>query len=136
LAVIFELSQKQLNDDHFALPYYNSAMSLWEPISLNELQKEIEASVTQLDGSALGLWNLVKLLTPVKWKQEPYGNKGSGFWVVATYSNNCIYFNDIEDGFNMSPFSTWGHIDQYSCNQDKLEHVMSRLADDLGKRPR
>lgn len=32
-----------------------------------------------------------------------------------------LWFNDIEDGFNRSKYSDFGKIDEYWCNQDRLE---------------
>jgi len=31
------------------------------------------------------------------------------------------WYNDIEEGFNRSGYSTYGTIDDYWCNQDELE---------------
>lgn len=28
-----------------------------------------------------------------------YGDEGNGFWVVAIYGKNIIWYNDIEDGY-------------------------------------
>lgn len=78
---------------------------------------------------AKSIWRLIKFSSPTKWKQEPWGEKGQGFWVVATFSNHCIYFNDIENGFNISKFEKLGIINDYWCNQDELNQVLERLAD-------
>ncbi|MHA3772588.1 hypothetical protein ACXR0O_13715 [Verrucomicrobiota bacterium sgz303538] len=72
------------------------------------------------------LWNLIAV-KPRKWKQSPWGDDGGGFWVVALAGERCLYFNDIEDGFNWSRFSTYGTIDEYWCNQSELRHVVSAL---------
>ncbi len=69
------------------------------------------------------LWELIKVI-PVKWIQEPWGNEGKGFWVVAIIGKSVIWFNDIEDGFNRSEYSEFGKINDYWCNQDDLEQTI------------
>ena len=50
------------------------------------------------------LWEVIKI-TPQKWSEKSYGKVGGGFWVVALVGCSAIWYNDIEDGFNRSPFS-------------------------------
>ena len=64
-----------------------------------------------------------------KWTQHSYGEKGAGFWVVAVEGDCVLWYNDIEEGFNVSKFREWGVIpdDEYWCNQDELESALNRL---------
>jgi hypothetical protein len=71
------------------------------------------------------IWEKIKLPKLQKWKQSPMGDEGAGFWVVAIYGNHCLYYNDIEDGFNESIFSEWGKIDEYFCSQIELHHFVA-----------
>ncbi len=64
-------------------------------------------------------WTRIKI-KPQKWNLSPWGDEGGGFWVVALIGQECIYYNDMEDGFNISRFSTFGCIDDYRCNQTEL----------------
>ena len=66
---------------------------------------------------------------PTKWTQHSYGAEGAGFWVVAVEGDRVLWYNDIEEGFNVSRFREWGIIpdDQYWCNQDELEFALHRL---------
>ena len=48
------------------------------------------------------------------------GDLGGGFWVVAIIGQKCIYYNDIEDGFNESEFEETGQIGEYLTNQSEL----------------
>lgn len=95
-------------------------MTNWKPITLPHLEGIIEISEYKMSETERLIWNKIKLLSPVKWQNHPMGNEGNGFWVVATYGNSCLYYNDIEDGFNESPFKTQGIIEEYKCNQIKL----------------
>jgi len=61
-------------------------------------------------------------LEPERWTQCPWGDKTGGFWAVAVRGNRVLWFNEIEEGFNVSRFVTWGVIpnDEYWCTQDTL----------------
>jgi hypothetical protein len=71
-------------------------------------------------------WKLIKII-PEKWQEKQYGKEGGGFWVVAICGNRVIWYNDIEDGFNISRYHTYGEIDEYWCNQSKLDGPVSAL---------
>jgi len=64
-------------------------------------------------------WNFIKI-EPVKWMEKTMGNEGGGFWVVAVFGNRVLYYNDIEEGFNISLYSSYGEIAEYSCEQSDL----------------
>ena len=101
-------------------------MSEWKPLSLAELYDEIMRTQTLLVGEEWNFWKLVKI-EPEKWQESGYGNEGGGFWVVAICGRSIIWYNDIEDGFNISGYKIYGEIDGYYCNQDKLNEAVLRL---------
>jgi len=74
------------------------------------------------------LWNFIRV-APHKWKLSPWGDQGGGFCVVAIGGETCIYYNDIEDGFNVSQYTRHGEIPNYFCNQDELPWVVHRTMD-------
>ena len=51
-----------------------------------------------------GLWNFWQLIKmdPTKWIEKDYGDEGGGFWVVAICRTKVIWYNNIEDSFNIS----------------------------------
>jgi hypothetical protein len=103
----------------------------WKPLPLDLLQAEIDESVGQMSPKSHSLWDAMRI-SPEKWSLSPWGDLGGGFWVVAVKGNECVYFNDIEDGFNVSTFSRRGVIENYGCNQSKLcdaVHGMAERAD-------
>jgi hypothetical protein len=69
-------------------------------------------------------------VTPTKWQLSPWGDTGGGFWVVAVLDDRVLWFNDIEDGFNVSRFVEHGTIPptEYWCNQDELRWAIRALA--------
>ncbi len=96
---------------------------MWKPITLEELSTYIKPE--ELNDREKQLWELIKV-SPEKWNEPEYGNEG-GFWVVAIFGKKVIWYNDIEDGFNVSSYTSYGKIDDYYCNQDELEYVLSSL---------
>ena len=78
----------------------------------------------------LRLWEAISI-TPEKWQQQPYGEQGGGFWVVALIGKSVIWYNDLGEGFNRSRYSSYGTIVDYWRNQDELELTMHWLMDAL-----
>lgn len=99
---------------------------MWSPISLKELSDQIAASLAQMEGVEQLLWDLMHV-PPVKWSQHPWGDLGGGFWVVGLIGRQVIWYNDIEQGFNVSRYEEAGTISEYWCNQDELHHVIWQL---------
>ena len=98
----------------------------WIFIILNELEINILKCELELKGELLNFWNLIKI-EPQKWQEKEYGEEGGGFWVVAIFGNEVIYYNDIEEGFNVSPYEIYGHIKEYWCNQSELNWTIIGL---------
>ncbi|PTQ96843.1 hypothetical protein C8P68_104335 [Mucilaginibacter yixingensis] len=101
-------------------------MAEWTPISLNELLDQIQKSELDLNGERLNFWQLIKI-TPIKWEESTMGDCGSGFWVVGICGTKVIWYNDIEEGFNISNYQIYGKIEEYHCNQDELSWAVNRL---------
>lgn len=99
---------------------------MWTPISLTELEEWISRGESKLEGESLNFWNLIKI-PPQKWRETEYGNEGGGFWVVAIFGNAVVYYNDIEEGFNLSSYNTYGHISEYWCEQSELDWIVKLL---------
>jgi hypothetical protein len=102
----------------------------WEPISETALLDRIAQGEARMNATQRRLWEAVRI-TPAKWQQHPYGDAGNGFWVVAIVGQTVIWYNDVEDGFNRSRYSTHGTIDDYFCNQDELELTVHYLLNAL-----
>jgi len=98
----------------------------WEPCSEAELEKLIADSVAAMHAPARSLWDLVRI-QPAKWQLHPWGDGGDGFWVVGILGQQVVWYNDIEDGFNVSRYEALGVIAEYWCNKDELHHTMAAL---------
>lgn len=98
----------------------------WQPISETAIWDNIIQAEVRMNVEQLRLWDAIKI-TPKKWSQVPYGKEGGGFWAVAVLGEMVVWFNDIEDGYNVSHYKTFGIIEEYLCNQDELEYTIQSL---------
>lgn len=105
---------------------------MWTPILLSELEECILRGESKLKIELLNFWNLIKI-TPQKWREDEYGIEGGGFWVVAIFGTEVIYYNDIEEGFNISEYEVHGEIKDYLCNQSELDWVIIELYERITK---
>lgn len=107
----------------------------WTPIDREELQHWIERSLVA-GGDDVRAFFAQIAREPVKWQLHPWGDLGGGFWIVAVLGNRVVWFNDIEEGFNISTFATEGVIpsDEYWCDQDELHWTLRKLVHGGGYR--
>jgi hypothetical protein len=105
-------------------------MAEWTSISEAALRDRVTQGVARMSPSHLRLWEAIRV-DPQRWQQHPYGDAGGGFWVVAIVGQTVIWYNDVEDGFNRSRYSTYGQIEDYWCNQDELEVTIDFLMSTL-----
>jgi hypothetical protein len=98
----------------------------WQPLSEVQLWDQIIQAEGRMTPAQARLWEAIKI-DPQKWAQSPYGNKGGGFWAVALLGQQVVWYNDIEDGFNVSRYENLGNIGEYWCNQDRLEEAVQSL---------
>ncbi len=98
----------------------------WQPISEIEIWDKVIHAEARMNLEQSRLWEIIKT-DPVKWQQIPYGTVGKGFWAVAILGQSVVWFNDIEDGFNISSYKSTGVIEEYWCNQDELEQTVQSL---------
>ena len=98
----------------------------WEPISEAALLDRIAQGVARMPVEHRQLWDAIRIV-PGKWQQHPYGDEGGGFWAVGVIGRSVIWYNDIENGFNRSIYSTHGVIDDYWRNDDELHTTIEYL---------
>jgi hypothetical protein len=108
----------------------------WTPISLAALQALM---AREMDGCAPERRAYFERVSfpPEKWSLPPWGDLGGGFWAVAVDGDRVLWYNDIEEGFNISRFERRGEIprDEYWCNQTTLcEEIPWLPADDSLRR--
>ncbi|MCA6064968.1 hypothetical protein [Thalassolituus marinus] len=99
----------------------------WSPINEPELTAMLADACQRMDTSSQALWQLIQLPKPELWQQHPWGDEGCGFWVLAVMGRQCIYYNDICQGFCRGHFSQWGLIDDYQQEQLSLSERLTQF---------
>jgi hypothetical protein len=109
----------------------------WLPATESQVRDEIRAAEARMSAGQLRFWKCIAI-APVKWTQHPYGDLGGGFWIVAILGRSVIWYNDIEDGFDISDYSNFGEIAEPGANQYELEMavhiIMDRILERNGQR--
>jgi hypothetical protein len=98
----------------------------WTPIPESKIWDMLNAAEMRMSVRQRRLWEAIRV-GPEKWAQTPWGKHGGGFWVVGLIGRIVIWFNDIEHGFNISGYSQYGEIEDYLCDQTKLEDNLEKI---------
>lgn len=98
----------------------------WSPATESFILDQIRADEAQMSADQVRIWKCVAI-TPVKWALKPQGDLTGDFWVVAVFGRSAIWYNDIEDGFDVSSYSSFGEIDGYYASQYELRYVMQQI---------
>lgn len=99
-------------------------MNDWISFPKKELMMEIHLGEQNMEEELLLFWNKIKL-SPEVWKCSDVIEEN--FWVVAQYQHYIIWYNDIEEGFNISTSSTKHEILEYGASQNKLNFAVLQL---------
>jgi len=99
---------------------------MWTPITQAELENKIAQEKLFLESDILQFLEIISI-SPEKWAEEEHGEMGGGFWVVAIFGKSIIWYNDIEEGFNVSQFDTFGKIGEYAAEQDMLGWTINKI---------
>lgn len=99
---------------------------MWDPITIEELNVLIISGSKKLDPNQSKFWSAIKIV-PEKWTEADYGEEGGGFWVVGIFGKRIIWYNDIEEGFNVSDYTQYGIIDEYGAEQDELNWCINKI---------
>jgi len=90
----------------------------WQPTTVEEVKRTVEEDLRECDAeqrAAFKGYAVEPYVAPI----VRYGKMESAV-VVARRENEVIYWEDIEDGFNISPIGPDGQILEPWCNQDAL----------------
>ena len=90
----------------------------WKPASIEIVESIVQADLAECDQeqvSAFDRYAIPLCRAPI----VRYG-KAESVIVVARRGEEVIYWEDVEEGFNVSPIAPDGRILVHSCNQDDL----------------
>ncbi len=102
----------------------------WAAISEDQIWDKIIDGRDRMSGGQRRIWDAVSII-PEKWRVKPSGGHEVGCWVVALVGRSAIYYNDLEEGFEYSPWSRYGTVDLYQCNKYTLAESVQRVIDVL-----
>jgi hypothetical protein len=99
----------------------------WKPATLEAVKKVIQADLASCDDQQLAVYGQYAVdpyLAPIR----RYG-KMESVVVLARKGDEVIYWDDIEEGFNLSPAAPDGRILEHWCNQDALSLALNGWLD-------
>jgi hypothetical protein len=79
------------------------------PFTQIQVKEEIAFGIEKMTEKELNFWHSISI-EPEKWQEFEYGIESNGFWVVAICKDHVIWYNDIEEGFNISDYTNSGLI--------------------------
>jgi len=98
-------------------------MDEWQPATIEHVKRLVDRHVLDCDEKQLALFKTCAV-EPFAAPITRHGNRDTVV-VVARNGNEVIYYDDIEDGFNVSRVSTDGEILEHWCNQDDLRCALN-----------
>lgn len=99
-------------------------MDKWCAFPKKDLMMELFMAEQVLDTKEDKLWSQIKI-SPEIWTCNDVFTEN--FWVVAKYKNWVIWYNDIEEGFNLSKYKNEGEIIEYGASQQELNFAIREL---------
>jgi hypothetical protein len=95
----------------------------WHPATIQEVKKIVRDGLAECDEEQLTAF--------MRYAVEPYvapiiryGKMGNAV-VVARKGGEVIYWEDVEEGFNLSPVAPNGRVLEHWCNQDELRFALN-----------
>ena len=98
-------------------------MDDWKPATIEEVNQIVVRDLNQCDAEQLAVFEKYRV-APFSAPIERYGDAGSVV-VVARNGDQVIYYEDVEEGFNVSPISPGGRVLEHWCNQDELGFALN-----------
>lgn len=99
-------------------------MNKWINFPKKDLMLELYLGEQNMADEIDQFWNQIKI-SPEIWKCTDVIE--DNFWVVALHLNDVIWYNDIEEGFNVSRFKIKGQILEYTASKHELSFAVKAL---------
>jgi hypothetical protein len=97
----------------------------WKPATIEEVKEILRTNLETCNAEQVEAFQQYSV-EPFLATIVRYGKEESVV-VVAKKSNEVIYWEDVEEGFNISAVGPTGRILEHWCNQDELCHALNRL---------
>jgi hypothetical protein len=105
-------------------------MEEWQPATIEDVQRIIEQDLKACDAQQTRAFKQYAI-KPYMASILRYEQKESVV-VVARKGNEVIYWEDVEEGFNVSPVDSEGNILEHWCNQDELNFALNAWIEGRG----
>jgi hypothetical protein len=95
----------------------------WQPATVEEVMKIVRDDLAECDEEqfvAFKRYAVEPYVAPIL----RYGEMENAV-VVARRGDEVIYWEDVEEGFNLSPVAPDGRILEHWCNQDELRFALN-----------
>jgi hypothetical protein len=105
-------------------------MDDWRPASVDQVRQIVARDIKACDAEQLAAFQRCRV-EPFSAPIMRYG-KTETVVVVARNGDQVIYWEDVENGFNVSPISSDGCIVEHWCNDDELRFALNAWIDGRG----
>ena len=101
-------------------------MTSWKSIDADELSRLVAAQLTECTEDERRLFEQHR----VKFYPVPIRRMGllEQVFVVAEFGDRVLYYEDIEEGFELAQLDLEGAVPCQGCSQFELRHVLGRLS--------
>jgi hypothetical protein len=102
----------------------------WHPATIDDVRSVLKADLEKCDPQQIAIFS--------QYSVEPYFAPIQGYGkpdkvvVVARKLAEVIYWEDVEEGFNVSPIGPDGLVLEHSWNQDDLGVALNRWIEGRG----
>ena len=102
----------------------------WQPATIEEVNQIVVRDLKDCDAEQLAAFDKYRV-APFSAPIMRYGQT-ERVVVVARNGDQVIYYEDVEDGFNVSPISPDGRVLEHWCNQDGLRFALNAWIEGRG----
>ncbi|HEY1977380.1 MAG TPA: hypothetical protein VGG89_12575 [Candidatus Baltobacteraceae bacterium] len=97
----------------------------WKPIERNDLARVVERQLADCSGDQRAFFEEHR----VEFYPVPIQRSGGveSVYVVAEFGRGLLFFEDVEEGFELSMLDQNGKISSYGASQFELSHILERL---------
>lgn len=97
----------------------------WKPITKEELERELETQCNDLSPEEMSFFSSIKV--PLDSFEIDRNGRLENVYVVARQEQSVVFYEDVEEGFEISKLNSQGVIDEYGANQFTIRHVINQL---------
>lgn len=95
----------------------------WQAQTVADIQRIVEADLELCSDDEKRIFREMAI-NPTRYPINRYGELDYVF-VVAIRDSEVLYWEDVEEGFNVSRLGANGQILEHFCNQDTLSHALN-----------